>query len=67
MWKVRAAKSGMSLQEYMRSHLTSEAEKPTVDELVERMNARSQNRMIDGTATDLPLDETLAGIDEGWE
>lgn len=66
-WKMRAAHSGMSLQEYMRAHLTAGANKPTVEELVDQMKKRSRIREIEGTATDLPLEETLAGIDEAWE
>jgi plasmid stability protein len=66
-WKVRAAKSGQSLQEYMRSYLTSEALKPTVEELVERLNARSDDLLARGEAKDLPLEETLRGINETWE
>lgn len=61
-WKVRAAKRGQSLQEYMREYLTSEAERPTVDELVDELLAKH-----DASKPDLPLDITLAAIDETWE
>lgn len=67
MWKVRAAKSGQSLQEYMRAYLTAEAEKPTVEELVERINERSRELQDLGEARDLPVDVTLRGVDETWE
>ncbi|MBJ7458928.1 MAG: hypothetical protein JHD02_07070 [Thermoleophilaceae bacterium] len=60
--KVRAARSGKSLQVYMRDFLIAESEKPTVAELMERLRADH-----DVTAPDLPLEETLRGIDEGWE
>lgn len=66
-WKVRAAKSGQSLQEYMRAYLTAEAEKPTVEELVERLNQRTHDLESRGEARDLPTSETLRGIDEAWE
>lgn len=60
--KVRAAKSGQSLQEYMRDHLIAESEKPTVDELMEQI--RSSH---DASKPDLPLEVTLQGIDEAWD
>lgn len=66
-WKVRAARAGQSLQEYMRSYLTAEAEKPTVEELVERLNKRTRDLESQGEAHDLPLSETLRGIDEAWD
>ncbi len=66
-WKVRAAKSGKSLQEYMREYLTAEAEKPTVEELVERMELRAAQRQAQGSGIDLPLEETLKGIKETWD
>jgi plasmid stability protein len=62
MWKVRAARSGQSLQEYMRAYLTAEADKPTVEELVERLEKRHRTDL-----PDLPLEITLEGIDETWE
>ncbi|MBI2690674.1 MAG: hypothetical protein HYX29_01825 [Solirubrobacterales bacterium] len=61
-WKVRAAKRGQSLQEYMREYLTAEAERPTVEELLNEIETRH-----DSSKPDLPLDITLAGIDETWE
>lgn len=66
-WKVRAAKSGQSLQEYMRAYLTAEAEKPTIEELVDRLNERTRDLESRGEARDLPISETLRGIDEAWE
>lgn len=61
-WKVRAAKQGQSLQEYMRDYLEAQAKKPTKEELMEELWARH-----DASQPDLPLDVTLAGIDETWE
>lgn len=60
--KVRAAKNGQSLQEYMRSHLIDQASKPTVEELVEMLERRHR-----ADVPDLPLEETFRGIDETWE
>ncbi|MBJ7354847.1 MAG: hypothetical protein JHC98_08485 [Thermoleophilaceae bacterium] len=60
-WKVRAAKQGKSLQEYMRDYLTAQAERPTVSELMDEIRANH-----DADAPDLPLEVTLRGIDEGW-
>ncbi len=66
-WKVRAARSGKSLQEYMREYLTAEAAKPTVEELVERMERRAAERNARGEGFDLPLESTLKGIEETWD
>lgn len=60
--KVRAAKSGQSLQEYMREFLIEETSKPTVRELMEEVRARH-----DASKPDLPIDEVLKGIDETWD
>lgn len=60
--KVRAAKSGQSLQEYMLQHLIEEASKPTVRELMEEVRSRH-----DVSKPDLPLEETLKGIEETWD
>lgn len=60
--KARAAKSGQSLQEYMREFLIEETSKPSVHDLMEEVIARH-----DASKPDLPLDETLKGIDETWD
>lgn len=60
--KVRAAKSGQSLQEYMRDYLIAESKKPTVEELMERIRTSH-----DASKPDLPLEVTLQGIDEAWD
>lgn len=60
--KVRAAKSGQSLQEYMREFLIEETSKPSVKELMDEVIARH-----DASKPDLPLEETLKGIDETWD
>lgn len=39
-WKVRAATAGQSLQEYMRSYLTEQAKKPTLEELLDEIERR---------------------------
>ncbi|MBI5309674.1 MAG: hypothetical protein HZB14_01400 [Actinobacteria bacterium] len=39
--KVRAAKSGQSLQEYMRAYLIEVTARPTRQELLERLATRS--------------------------
>lgn len=62
-YKVRAAKAGQSLQEYMLAHLTAVASKPTVEELMERIQGSSAG----DTFPDLPLDVTLQGIKETWD
>jgi plasmid stability protein len=65
-WKVRAARSGKSLQEYMRGYLVDEASKPTIDEVLDRLSRRTAELAQGGQARDLPLDETLRGVDETW-
>lgn len=61
-WKTRAAKKGQSLQEYMRDYLGAQAQKPTKEELMEELWANH-----DSSRPDLPLEETLRGIEETWE
>jgi plasmid stability protein len=41
--KARAAASGTSLSEYIRSVLTRDAERPTPDELAARITARGRS------------------------
>ena len=50
-WKVRAAKSGQSLQAYMRQYLIDEAAKPTVEELFERIESRGTGAYLDPSLT----------------
>jgi plasmid stability protein len=40
VFRVRAARAGQSLQEYLLDLLTSEAARPTVDEVLDRIGAR---------------------------
>jgi plasmid stability protein len=47
-WKVRAAKSGQSLQEYMRAYLTTEIAKPTMEELLDQIERRSGSTDLGG-------------------
>lgn len=60
--KVRAAKQGKSLQEYMRDYLIEQTSKPTVAELMTEMLEKH-----DSSRPDLPLEVTLQGIKETWE
>jgi plasmid stability protein len=39
-FKARAAKAGMSLQEYLLGELTEAAARPTIEELTERIRRR---------------------------
>jgi len=41
----RAASAGQSLQEYLLSRLTDEARRPTLDEVLERVEHRSGGRV----------------------
>ena len=43
--KARAAMSGVSLSEYLRSELTRMAARPPVDELVARIRARGEAKL----------------------
>jgi plasmid stability protein len=38
--RKRAADAGVSLQEYLRSHLIAEASRPTLEEMLERAGSR---------------------------
>jgi antitoxin FitA len=40
VWKTRAAAAGMSLQEYLHRKLTQEAQRPTVAEVLTRVEHR---------------------------
>jgi antitoxin FitA len=40
VWKLRAASSHMSLQEYLRKKLIDEAARPTLDEVLDRAGNR---------------------------
>lgn len=55
---ARAASSGRSLQEYLRSHLVDLASRPDIDTLMARVGDRKR-RM----GTRLPADEILADRD----
>jgi plasmid stability protein len=48
--KVRAAKAGMSLSEYLLGELRKIAERPTVDELWERISARESVTLSESAA-----------------
>jgi antitoxin FitA len=52
---ARAARSGRSLQEYLRAELIDLARKPDVDALISRVEARKRT-----TGTELSPDEILA-------
>jgi antitoxin FitA len=48
--KSRAAKAGMSLSKFLRAELTALANRPTLDELIERIARRERpRRPIDST------------------
>ncbi len=48
--KVRAAREGVSLSEYLRSELQRVADSPTPDELRTRLRARKPARVTETTA-----------------
>jgi plasmid stability protein len=66
-FKVRAANAGQSLQEYLLSFLVDEAAKPPIEELLARLELTTSELEAIGGAHDLPLEDTLRGIDETWE
>ncbi|MFF0295466.1 antitoxin [Kitasatospora sp. NPDC004615] len=55
--KVRAAQAGKSLQAYMQELIAREASKPTMAEMMERLNRE--------TTADVSAADVLAVIDEG--
>ena len=55
--KVRAAQAGKSLQAFMQDLIAMEASKPTMAEMMERLNRETTARV---SATDI-----VAAIDEG--
>ena len=55
---ARAASAGQSLQEYMRSHVVGLASRPTVQELMSRVEARKA-----ATGTTLAVDGLLEDRD----
>jgi antitoxin FitA len=56
---ARAALTGRSLQEYLRSRLIELARRPDAEALVERIRARKA-----ATGSTLPADRILAHLDE---
>lgn len=57
--KMRAAAAGMSLSEYLLAELAAIAEKPTTEELVERVRARKLVR-LEPSAAELIREERSA-------
>ena len=57
---ARAARSGRSLQEYLRLHLTEIAERPDLETIAARISARKA-----GTGTNLGADTIVRFRDEG--
>ncbi|MEU4119499.1 antitoxin [Kitasatospora sp. NPDC028055] len=55
--KVRAAQAGKSLQAFMLDLIAREASKPTMAEMMERLNRE--------TTADVSAADVLAAIDEG--
>ena len=51
--RVRAAKAGMSMSEYLRSELISMTEKPTMDELFARIQSRPPNNVSRQSIVDI--------------
>jgi plasmid stability protein len=49
----RAQEAGMSLQEYLLAHLSSEARSPTLNEVLERLNTRSGGRAAQQTVVEI--------------
>jgi plasmid stability protein len=55
----RAQQHGQSLQQYLASELTHLAERPTVDEVIRRIERRSGGRVgLEQAATDLAATRT---------
>jgi plasmid stability protein len=52
-YKVRAAKAGQSLQAYMHAYLTEGAQRPTREEMIERLSSRSGGSVTFKEAADL--------------
>ena len=48
--KVRAARAGMTLSDYLLAELRRNLERPTIDELRERLAARTPVRLRESTA-----------------
>ena len=55
--RLRAAAGGQSLQEYLLARLREDAENPTVDEVLARIEHRSGGRLSIEDATRLVRDE----------
>ncbi|WP_033217765.1 FitA-like ribbon-helix-helix domain-containing protein [Kitasatospora phosalacinea] len=55
--KVRAAQAGQSLQAFMQELIAREASKPTMAQMMERLNRE--------TTADISTTDVLAAIDEG--
>lgn len=51
--RVRAAKAGMSMSEFLRSELIAMTSKPTLDELFERIEARGPTGVATETIVEL--------------
>lgn len=60
--RIRAARSGRSLQEYVLGLLEAEAQLPPIEDVLDRVEMRLRR-----TGTRLPTSETLAALDEGRE
>jgi len=55
--RLRAAEAHQSLQEYLRAKLIAEASKPTLDEVLDRIDHRSGGRAPLKTTTELIRDD----------
>lgn len=53
----RAAEAGQSLQEYLRARLISEASQPTLDEVLDRVEARAAGDVTFASAVEALREE----------
>ncbi len=57
VYKRRAAAAGMSLQEYLLADLTEQAGRPTMQEVLDRIESRKGGRLTGAQAATLIRDE----------
>lgn len=57
VWRRRAALSHQSLQEYLRSKLIEEAQRPTLDEVLDRAGGRAGGAVPLASAVKILRDE----------
>lgn len=67
--KARAARAGLSLSDYLLQELTKSAERPTREELIERIRSRGRGDLGPGGAAELVRTarrEREAELEERW-